>query len=77
MCLPMPLGDTGAIVNEPMPAKEEVECVAWRWEEVRTALHMHGTKREMIQTERGKAAYQARRERLEARMKREKEEFHD
>jgi hypothetical protein len=73
----MPLGDTGAIVNEPMPAKEEVECVAWRWEEVRTALQMHGTKREMIQTEREKAAYQARRERLEARMKRDRGAFHD
>jgi hypothetical protein len=24
MCLPMPLGDTGAIVHEEMPAKEEV-----------------------------------------------------
>jgi hypothetical protein len=41
MCLPMPLGDTGAIITEEMPAKEEVECVAWRWEEVRTVLHMH------------------------------------
>jgi len=77
MCLPMPLGDTGAIVNEPMPAKEEVECVAWRWEEVRTALHMHGQKRTALATKREQYSLQARLERIEARMKREKGESHD
>jgi hypothetical protein len=77
LCLPMSLGDTGAIVNEPIPAKEEVECVAWRWEEVRTALHMHRGKWEKIQTEKGRASYLARRERFEARMKQERGETHD
>lgn len=59
MCLPMPLGETGAIVNEPMLAKEEVECVAWRWEEVRTALHMHEQKRTALATKRGQDSYQS------------------
>jgi hypothetical protein len=77
MCLPMPLGDTGAIVNEEMPSKEEVECVAWRWEDVRTALHMHRGKWEKLQTDKGTASYLARRERFEARLKQEKGTPHD
>jgi hypothetical protein len=57
-----------------MPAKEEVECVAWHWEEVRTALHMHRGKWSMILTEKRRAALQAKQERYEARLKQEKRE---
>jgi len=60
-----------------MPAKEKVACVVWRWEEVRTALHMHRGKWEKLQTDKGKASYLARRERLEARLKQEKGEPHE
>jgi hypothetical protein len=77
MCLPMPLGDTGAIVTEEIPAKEEVECVAWRWEEVRTALHMDKRKQTALAVQREQASHQARRERIEARLKQEKGDSHD
>jgi len=77
MWLPMPLGDTGAIIYEEMPAKEEVACVVWRWLEVREVLQMHGQKRTALATAREKVSHQARLERIEARMKREKGEAHD
>jgi hypothetical protein len=75
--LPMPPGDTGAIVHEEIPAKEEVACVVRRWVEKRDVLKMHGKKRTALAGKQAQASHQARRERIEARLKQEKGDSHD
>jgi hypothetical protein len=70
--LPMPLGETGAALNEDEPQETSQECEVWRWEEVRDVLHMHRGKWEMLQMQRRKVANQAQLERIEARLKQDK-----
>jgi hypothetical protein len=77
MWLPMPLDETGATLNEDAPLEENLECEVWRWEEVRTVLHMHRGKWEMMETQRRKAARQAQLDRVETRLKQHRGEGHD